>query len=62
MHPVAKAMNIGGYDYITLGQPRLYYGYEYLKNYVDSFNGKCLSTNIIDKLGEIDLLPSELKY
>ena len=61
MHPVAKVMNIGGYDYITLGNHDFNYGYEYLKNYVDSFNGKCLCTNITDKLGEIDLLPSDIK-
>lgn len=60
-HPIAKVMNEGGYDFITLGNHDFNYGYDYLKKYLDEFNGKCICCNVKDKNNEISILPYAIK-
>lgn len=61
IHPIATIMNVGGYDFITLGNHDFNYGKEYLKKYLDNLNAKCLCTNVIDKTNELPILPYKIK-
>lgn len=61
VHPLAKIMNEGGYDYITLGNHDFNYGYDYLKKYVTNLNGKCLCANVKDKSEKLPILPYDIK-
>ncbi|MDD5936528.1 MAG: bifunctional UDP-sugar hydrolase/5'-nucleotidase [Clostridiales bacterium] len=45
---VAEIMNACGYDYITVGNHDFNYGVDYLKEYVEHFNGKCVCQNILN--------------
>ncbi|MDL2215653.1 bifunctional metallophosphatase/5'-nucleotidase [Ruminococcaceae bacterium OttesenSCG-928-N02] len=45
-HPVASVLNLGGYQYITLGNHDFNYGVAYLANYLNSLNARCLCANI----------------
>lgn len=60
-HPIAKVMNKGGYDFITLGNHDFNYGYEYLQKYLKDFNGKCLCANVFDKLNNLPIFPYAIK-
>lgn len=61
IHPISTIMNVGGYDFITLGNHDFNYGKEYLKKYLDNLNAKCLCTNVIDKTNELPILPYKIK-
>lgn len=61
IHPMAKVMNTGGYDYITLGNHDFNYGYDYLKKYLTNLDAKCLCTNTIDKTGVLPIIPCDIK-
>lgn len=61
VHPLAKIMNEGGYDYITLGNHDFNYGYDYLKKYVTNLDGKCLCANVKDKSEKLPILPYDIK-
>lgn len=61
IHPIATIMNVGGYDFITLGNHDFNYGKEYLKKYLNNLNAKCLCTNVIDKTNELPILPYKIK-
>ncbi|WP_026478446.1 bifunctional metallophosphatase/5'-nucleotidase [Alkaliphilus transvaalensis] len=58
---IAEIMNEAGYDYITLGNHDFNYGYDYLKNYINHFQGKCLCTNVTDHTNGIKILPYDIK-
>lgn len=58
---VAKVFNFGNYDYMTLGNHDFNHGYERLRDYVENLNVKCLLANVVDKTGEIDFLPYEIR-
>lgn len=60
-HPVADILNHGGYDYITLGNHDFNYGYEYLKKYLNTFNGKCLCANVTDNTGSLNIPDFDIK-
>ncbi|MGL5692817.1 MAG: metallophosphoesterase, partial [Peptostreptococcaceae bacterium] len=61
VHPMAKVMNKGGYDYITLGNHDFNYGYEYLKKYLTNLDAKCLCTNVVDNTKELPIFPYDIK-
>ncbi|MCI5839610.1 MAG: 5'-nucleotidase C-terminal domain-containing protein [Peptoniphilaceae bacterium] len=54
---IADIMNEAGYDFYTLGNHDFNFGYDYLKSYVDSMNAKCLTANVIDKTGNLEIYP-----
>lgn len=60
-HPIAKVMNEGRYDFITLGNHDFNYGYDNLKKYIQDFNGQCICCNIKDKNNQIPILPYAIK-
>ena len=61
IHPIAKVMNEGGYDYITLGNHDFNYGYNYLTKYLTNLNAKCLCTNVVDNTNELPIYPYDIK-
>ncbi|MEG0295681.1 MAG: bifunctional UDP-sugar hydrolase/5'-nucleotidase [Clostridium sp.] len=60
-HPIAKVMNEGGYDYVTLGNHDFNYGYDYLSKYIKSLNAKCICANVVDKTGELPIFQYDIK-
>ena len=60
-HPIADIMNAAGYDFITLGNHDFNYGLLYLRKYLRTLNAKCLCANVIDKTGELPILPYSIK-
>ncbi|MGL4874479.1 MAG: bifunctional metallophosphatase/5'-nucleotidase [Clostridium sp.] len=60
-HPVSNIMNLGAYDFVTLGNHDFNYGYDYLKKYLDDFNGTCICSNIIDKKDTLPIEPYSIK-
>ena len=55
--PCAAVMNDLGYDYITIGNHDLNYGYETLQEYLEKSNAVCLCANLTDKRGSLPILP-----
>lgn len=55
--PLAKCMNRLGYDYITLGNHDFNYGIEYLQEYLENLNAKCICANIYDKERKLPISP-----
>ncbi|MEG2604417.1 MAG: bifunctional UDP-sugar hydrolase/5'-nucleotidase [Clostridia bacterium] len=55
--PCAKAMNLGGYDYITLGNHDFNQGMEALARYLRALDARCLCCNIRDRAGALPILP-----
>lgn len=53
---VADIVNKIGIDYITIGNHDFNYGYDYLKDYLNNVNAKCICANLIDKKGQINNL------
>lgn len=49
--PIARVMNMAGYDYVTLGNHDFMYGYEFQKTYLKNLNAKCICCNITDTTG-----------
>lgn len=54
-------MNAAGYDYITLGNHDFNYGLTYLNKYLHTLKAKCLCANIVDKTGQLPILPYDIK-
>ena len=54
-HVIARAMNLAGYHYVTLGNHDLNYGLEELARYLNSLNALCLCANIHDKAGKLPI-------
>lgn len=52
-HPLGEAFNSLGCDYYTLGNHDFNFGYEVLKNYIDSMKAQCLCANLEDLRGEL---------
>lgn len=44
--PVARAMNLGRYDFVTLGNHDFNYGQEALRNYLCALDARCLCANV----------------
>ena len=56
--PVANAMNVRGYDYVTLGNHDFNNGPEYLKKHLETLNAKCLCANVADEQNRLPVFPS----
>jgi 2',3'-cyclic-nucleotide 2'-phosphodiesterase/3'-nucleotidase len=54
---LAGALNRAGYDYITLGNHDFNYGREYLKDYLQALDAKCLCANVS---GDLPLAASSI--
>ena len=61
IHPIADIMNAAGYDFVTLGNHDFNYGLLYLRKYLRTLNAKCLCANVVDKTGELPILPYSIK-
>ncbi|MEG2117516.1 MAG: metallophosphoesterase, partial [Clostridia bacterium] len=57
----SQIMNDAGYDYIALGNHDFNFGYDVLKSYVNNLNAKVLGANVVDKRGEMPILPFDIK-
>lgn len=57
LHPVAEAFNALGCDYFTLGNHDFNFGYEVLRDYLKAMKARCVCANVIDKRGELELIP-----
>ncbi len=55
--PVADVMNQLGYDYVTLGNHDFNNGPDYLANYLNALNARCLCANVSDAQGRLNVLP-----
>ncbi|WP_297634308.1 bifunctional UDP-sugar hydrolase/5'-nucleotidase [uncultured Clostridium sp.] len=60
-NPLSEILNIGKYDFITLGNHDFNYGYDYLKNYLENLDATCICANIKDKTNKLPILPSSIK-
>jgi 2',3'-cyclic-nucleotide 2'-phosphodiesterase/3'-nucleotidase len=49
--PIAKIMNLCGYDYITLGNHDFNYGRHYLEEYINQLDAACVCQNVRDRNG-----------
>lgn len=57
IHPVAAAFNAMGLDYFTLGNHDFNFGYEALRDYLNTMDGVCLCANVEDLGGELRIRP-----
>lgn len=57
---IAQAMNIAGYDAVSLGNHDFNYGIEHLAEYINALDAKALCANIEDKEGLLRLSPASL--
>lgn len=55
---VADLVNKASYSHITIGNHDFNYGYDYLKNYLNKLDAKCICANVKDLKGEITNLQS----
>ena len=57
--PIAEAMNALGYDYVTLGNHDHDFnnGPEYLEDYLQALNARCLCANASDAEGTLPVMP-----
>ena len=55
--PIAGAMNALGYDYVTLGNHDFNTGPEYLADYLNRLNARCLCANVADDAGRLPVAP-----
>ncbi|WP_035279073.1 bifunctional UDP-sugar hydrolase/5'-nucleotidase [Clostridium sp. Ade.TY] len=60
-HPIAKIMNEGKYDFVTLGNHDFNYGYNYLKSYINNLDATCICANVVDKTNQINIKPYSIK-
>lgn len=60
-HPMAKVMNAGGYDFITLGNHDFNYGYHYLATYLNGLDATCVCCNIKDSTNVLPIVPYAIK-
>ena len=56
-HPCAQAMNLGGYQYVALGNHDFNMGIEALGAYLQDLNAICLCCNIRDRAGKLPIRP-----
>ena len=56
-HPCARAMNLGGYQYVALGNHDFNMGLEALADYLDGLDAVCLCCNIRDRAGKLPIRP-----
>ena len=56
-HPCALAMDLGGYQYVTLGNHDFNMGLEALEAYLNDLDAACLCCNIRDRAGKLPILP-----
>ncbi|HIR06740.1 MAG TPA: bifunctional metallophosphatase/5'-nucleotidase [Candidatus Pullichristensenella stercoripullorum] len=56
-HPCALAMDLGGYQYVTLGNHDFNMGLEALEAYLNDLDAVCLCCNIRDRAGKLPILP-----
>ena len=61
IHPIAKVMNGGKYDFVTLGNHDFNYGYNNLKSYLENINGSCICANVKDKTGFLPIKEYAIK-
>ena len=54
-HAIARAMNLAGYNYVTLGNHDLNNGLDELNAYLSDLNAVCLCANIRDKAGRLPI-------
>lgn len=60
-HPIAKVLNKGKYDFVTLGNHEFNYGYDYLSKYLNSLDATCVCANVFDKLNKLPIVPYKIK-
>ena len=56
-HPCAQALNLGGYQYVTLGNHDFNMGLEALGTYLEDLEATCLCCNIRDRDGRLPIRP-----
>ena len=56
-NPMARAMNLAGYDYVTLGNHDFNHGLDVLYDYLSALNAVCLCANIRDRAGRLPIVP-----
>ena len=56
-HPCAQALNLGGYQYVTLGNHDFNMGLEALEGYLRALDAVCLCCNIRDRAGTLPIRP-----
>ncbi len=52
---IARAMNIAGFDYVTLGNHDFNHGVDALEEYLRNLNAVCLCANIRDRAGRLPI-------
>lgn len=52
---IAEMMNIFGYTHVTLGNHDFNYGHDFLKDYINNLNAKCVCLNVKDLKNEIEI-------
>ena len=57
---IAKVMNAGGYDVITLGNHDFNYGFDFLKENLSNLDAQVTAVNVLDKSGA-QLFPAQIK-
>ena len=57
---VTTAMNLAGYDYVTLGNHDFNYGYHALEKHLSQLNATVIAENVTDSNGET-LYPAQIK-
>ena len=57
-HPVATALNVAQYDFVTLGNHDFNYGEDHLRKYLEDLDAQCLCANVH---GNLPLVPSTIK-
>lgn len=56
-HPCAQALNLGGYQYVALGNHDFNFGLDALGDYLRDLNAVCLCCNIRDRGGKLPVRP-----
>ena len=56
-HPCALAMNLGGYQYVTLGNHDFNMGLGALSDYLNDLDATCLCANMRDREGKLPIRP-----
>jgi len=60
-HPVAEALNLAGYDYVTLGNHDFNYGEAHLGSYLETLSATCLCSNVADSTGKLPIKAYDIK-
>lgn len=55
--PIAQAMNDLGYDYVTLGNHDFNNGPEWIEDYLNTLNARCLCANVADGEHRLPVMP-----